>query len=179
VSFVYGQKYAAAGGFIGWLGAMWGVRIIRTVPTLGAVAQGDTKTSMVSNIFRSLALLGMVLAAATGAGLAWISISGFCGESLALAITLWRLKRLHAIPITGCLRPLAVFGLGTMLASAVSAAKVETLGAAGALLGSLVVLAAIFLAMVWVIPELGLDLRAAVTAAMDPLRPRAKVATEV
>lgn len=179
VTFVYGQKYGAAAGFIGWLGAMWGVRIIRAAPTLAALAQGDSKTSMVSNIFRSLALLGMVLAAARGAGLAWISISGFCGESLALGVVLWRLKRLHAIPVTGCFRPLAVFGLGAMLASAVSAARVETLGAAGALLGSLVVVAAMFLAMVWAIPELGLDLRAAISTAIHPLRTKVKAATQV
>jgi len=179
VSFVYGQKYAAAGGFIGWLGAMWGVRIIRTVPTLAAVAQGDTKTSLVSNIVRSLALLGMVLAAATGAGLAWISISGFCGESLALGVVLWRLKRLHGVPLAGCFRPLAVFGAGMMLASAVSATRIESFGAAGALLGSMVVLAAMFLAMVLAIPELGLDLRAAITAAIYPFRTRVKAATQV
>ena len=179
VSFVYGQKYAGAAGFIGWLGAMWGVRIIRTIPTLAAVALGDTKTSMVSNIVRSLALLGMVLAAARGAGLVWISISGFCGESLALGIVLWRLKRLHAIPFTGCFRPLAVSGLGMMLASAVSAARVETLGAVGALLGSVVVLAVMCLAMVLVIPELGLDLHTAITAALYPWRKNVTVATQL
>jgi O-antigen/teichoic acid export membrane protein len=179
VSFVYGQKYAAAGGFIGWLGAMWGVRIIRTVPTLAAVAQGDTKTSMLSNIVRSLALLGMVLAAASGAGLAWISISGFCGESLALGMALWRLKRLHAIPGRLCLKPFAVIGLGMIVGSAVSAATTETLGAAAALLGSIGISAATFLAMLLVIPELRLDFRAAIATALSRLRTNVKVATQV
>ena len=176
VAFVYGQKYAGTSSVIGWLGAMWGVRIIRTVPTLAAVALGDTKTSMVSNIVRSLALLGMVLAAATGAGLAWIAISAFCGESLALGTVLWRLKRLHAIPVTGCFRPLVGFGLGIVLASVVSAARVETLGAAGALLGSLVVLAVTASAMVVVMPDLGLDLRAGIATAIYPLWKRVKMA---
>ena len=179
VTFVYGQQYAGAAGFIGWLGAMWSVRIIRTIPTMAAIAQGDTRTSMISNIVRSLALLGMVIAAATGAGLEWIAISAFCGESLALGMVLWRLKRLHAIPVTGCFRPLAVFGLGMMLASAGSATKVESMGAAGALLGSLVVVAATFLAMVLVIPEVGVDLRAVVDTAIYPPRKNVKVATQL
>jgi O-antigen/teichoic acid export membrane protein len=43
LTLVYGQKYAAAAGFIGWLAAMWAVRTFRVGPTLAAMALGDTE----------------------------------------------------------------------------------------------------------------------------------------
>src|SRR5437899_131865 len=56
VILVYGSKYAAAGTFIGWLGAMWAVRILRVVPTVAAMALADTHNSMISNVVRTAAL---------------------------------------------------------------------------------------------------------------------------
>jgi O-antigen/teichoic acid export membrane protein len=169
ITLVYGHKYAAAGSFIGWLGAMWGVRIIRAVPTAAALAQGDSKTSMVSNFVRSAALLGMLLAAATGAPLVWISISGFCGESLALGVTLWRLKRLHAVPIGLCIRPFAVIALGMLAAALAALARIGNMGWTGPVLGSVAVALATLLAMMFVIPELRLDLFSLTSSAMRPV----------
>jgi O-antigen/teichoic acid export membrane protein len=118
VTFIYGQKYAAAGGFAGWLAAMWGIRIVRVAPTIGAMARGDTRSAMFSNLGRSLALVGMVFAAATGSSLKWMSISGFGGECLALAILTWRLNRVHGIAVRVHIKPFALFGFGMLIAAA-------------------------------------------------------------
>lgn len=179
VTFVYGHKYAAAAGVIGWLGAMWGVRIIRTVLTSATIARGDTKTAMVSNVVRSLAILGMVLAAAMGARLAWISISGLCGESLALGMVLWRLKRLHAIPATSCFRPFVVYSFGMMASAVVSGAGIESFGWSAALLGSLALMFSTLSGMLFAIPELRLDLRRVIATSISSLTPKMKVASEL
>lgn len=118
VTFIYGQKYAAAAGFAGWLAAMWGMRIIRVAPTIGAIARGDTRAAMLSNLGRSLALVGMVLAAATGKNLKWISISGFLGECFALVILTWRLNRVQGISFHIHARPFALFVFGMLIAAA-------------------------------------------------------------
>jgi O-antigen/teichoic acid export membrane protein len=179
VTWVYGHKYSAAAGFIGWLGAMWGVRIIRSVPTLSAIARGDTKTSMVSNIVRSLALVGMALAAAMGSRLAWISICGFCGELLALGMLLWRLQRWHGIPAVLTFRPLAVTALGMAAGGLMSAAGIGSSGGAAAMLASLGLVLATLVAMLFVIPDLRLDLRALMITSISPLRAKVKVAAQV
>lgn len=172
VSLVYGHKYAAAAGFIGWLAAMWGIRIIRVAPTLAAMARGDTKAAMVSNTVRSLALVGMVLAAATGSRLAWISIWGFGGELLALGMLVWRLKRFHAIPATPCFRPFAVIGFGMVTAAVISIAQIKTFGWGAVFLGCLGLMVTTLLAMLFVVPQLRLDLRALILTPMSSLWPR-------
>ena len=101
VTLAYGQKYGAAGVYIGWLGAMWALRILRGAPTLAAMAYGDTRNAMVSNLARSSALLGILLVAATGRSLVWIAVCGFLGEQIR-----------HGVPAKLCHRPFAVFSVG-------------------------------------------------------------------
>jgi O-antigen/teichoic acid export membrane protein len=114
---LYGTKYVAGGAIIGWLGGMWAMRIIRVAPTLAAMALGDTKNALISNVARVLSIIGMLVAAATGAGLQWIAISGLCGEILALLASVWRLSRRAAIPASDCLAPLGIAALGAALSS--------------------------------------------------------------
>jgi O-antigen/teichoic acid export membrane protein len=115
VTTIYGPKYAAAGAIIGWLGAMWGVRIVRAAPTLAAMAQGDTKNTMISNSARTLSLVGMLAALAWGGGLVWIAISGFAGELLALVASLWRLRSHNAISLALCVKPIGVAAAGMVM----------------------------------------------------------------
>jgi len=117
VSILYGSKYAAASTVVGWLTVMWALRIIRVAPTLAAVAMGDTKNMMFSNSSRSLALVGMAVAAGTGSGLVWIAISGFCGELLALVTSVWRLYRKNEIPPSLCAKPIMIAAGGVAISS--------------------------------------------------------------
>ena len=128
VILIYGHKYGAAAAFIGWLGAMWALRIVRVAPTLAAMALGDTRNSMVSNIARSVALLGVVSVAATGGGLSSIAVCGFAGEVLALAVCVGRLQREHGVAAWPFLKPLALSGLGMVLAGLAAASGVARLG---------------------------------------------------
>lgn len=103
VKIFYGARYAFnSGSVIAWLGAMQAFRIIRTGPTLAAMAKADTKNSMYSNMVRSVSLLAALLTAASGQNLSWIAASGFFGEFFALIFCLWRLQRQHQIDPSTC-----------------------------------------------------------------------------
>jgi len=115
--FVFGQKYAAAGTFVGWLGAMWGVRVFRLAPTQAALALGDSRNSMIANIARTTALIGVVVAAATGRSLAAIAACAFFGEVLATAVCIWRLSANHRVPSRLSLTPLTICGAGIVLSA--------------------------------------------------------------
>jgi O-antigen/teichoic acid export membrane protein len=156
IAFIYGQKYAGAAGFIGWLAAMWGIRILRVVPTVAAMAQGDTRSAMFSNLGRSLALIGMAMAAATGSKLTWIAISGFGGECLAILILTWRLSRVHGIPCRVHTKPFALFGFG-MLFSALGSSVAGSLGLVATLLFCVVLVSVEFSLTMLVIPGLYAD----------------------
>jgi O-antigen/teichoic acid export membrane protein len=106
----YGRNYADGGLYIGWLGAMWALRIFRAGPTQAAMALADTRNAMVSNMARCLALVGGVLVATAGGKMVWFAIYGFLGDLLALAVCVWRLQMKHGVPAKLCLGPLAAFG---------------------------------------------------------------------
>jgi O-antigen/teichoic acid export membrane protein len=128
VTLVYGHKYAEAGIFIGWLSAMWALRILRTAPTLAAMAYADTRNAMVSNLARSSAFVGILLVAATGRSVVWIAVCGFLGELLALIVCVWRLQYHHEVPASICFKPFAAFFVGTGVAALVVVAGIARLG---------------------------------------------------
>ncbi len=117
VTTIYGSKYAGAAEIIGWLGAMWALRIVRVAPTLAAMALGDTKNTMIANSVRMMALVGMLISAATGAGLVWIPISGFAGELLALSVSVWRLAVHSGVSAQACLKPAFIATVGVVLSA--------------------------------------------------------------
>lgn len=157
VTVVYGQKYAGAAGFIGWLGAMWALRIFRVGPTLAAMALGDTKNAMVSNIARTLGFVGVLLVAASGYSMAWIAACGFGGELLALAVCIWRLEREHAVLAKVCLRPAGISAAGMAAAAVWTATHIEMGGWPVAFLVSPALLMMVCLAMLLVYPQLRSD----------------------
>jgi O-antigen/teichoic acid export membrane protein len=120
VILIYGPKYQAAGAVIGWLAAMWALRMIRVTPTLAAMALGDTSNAMISNVLRSTALVGILCAAALGSHLYWISICGFVGEVMATGVSILRLRARSGIPVMLCVRPLFIAGAAMIGAGLIS-----------------------------------------------------------
>ena len=145
VPLVYGSKYLAAGGVVGWLAAMWAMRIFRAGPTLAAMALGDTRNAMISNIVRTTALAGVMAVAASGGSLSSIAICGFVGEVLATAICIARLSAKHRVSLNLALRPFAVCGMGMVLAAFARAAVAGLIAGIGIALMLLCVCAAIML----------------------------------
>jgi O-antigen/teichoic acid export membrane protein len=113
---IYGPKYTAAGRIIGWLGAMWGLRTIRTAPILAALSQGDTRAALMGNLVRTAAFGGVLYAAATGADLRWVAISGFLGEVLALPAIMFRVGTRQQTSLIPYIAPLSGFAVSAALA---------------------------------------------------------------
>jgi O-antigen/teichoic acid export membrane protein len=118
IVWIYGVKYTASGAVVGWIAAMWGLRVVRQAPTIAALAHADTKASMTSNFIRCLSLVGCLFAAATGKGVVWIAISGLGGELLALPWIMLRVRNRLRLPLRVSFPPLAIAGLGVLATAA-------------------------------------------------------------
>jgi O-antigen/teichoic acid export membrane protein len=113
---LYGHKYEPATQFFGLLVIMQSIRLIRTAPTLGALAVGDSRTGMYANLVRTCALVGVCTAAAMKLGLEWIAAAGIAGELLALGCTLVRFTRRSHLQYATTLVPVLTT-LGVIAAS--------------------------------------------------------------
>lgn len=116
IDLFYGSKYALAGVLIAWLGVGQTFRFLRIAPALAAMATGDTRCMMYTNLVRWLGFAGAVVAAALGADIVVIAASAAGGEVLSLfAAYLW-LRTRQAIPIGRGVRAAALLfasaGLG-------------------------------------------------------------------
>jgi O-antigen/teichoic acid export membrane protein len=132
---IYGLKYSNAVEFIGWLSAMWAVRVIRAAPTMAAIARGDTKNGMISNIVRNLSFISTLLAISIGGKLVWIAINGFLGEVAALITCLWYLNKKHSVSAVPYLKAPALVALGIIAAFALMAGGLGRFGFAGLIWG--------------------------------------------
>lgn len=108
VRMVYGSKYAVGAALMVWLVSMQAMRIFRVGPTLAAMARGDTRNAMYSNLLRSFAVVGGLGTAYLGADTSWVAFSGFLGECFAFSYCLVRLKIRYHIDPYSCLYPALV-----------------------------------------------------------------------
>lgn len=115
VTTVYGPAYSAGASFVGWLAAAQAIRMARFTPTSAAIAYGDTKNAMVSNLARGSALVVVVAVMLSHAPLPWIAVAAFGGECAGMVVCLWRLRVDHEVPVAPGLKPLAlvVVAMGT------------------------------------------------------------------
>lgn len=154
---VYGTKYGAATDLIPWLAAMWGLRVVRAAPTMAALALGDTRNSMYSNIARTVALAGVLTAVALGAGLVWVAVAGCAGEAFALFVCVVRLHDKHGIHTSSFTKPFAVCAGSVSLAVVAAAWGVESLGTAASITATLALVALVWVAMLHSFPGFRAD----------------------
>jgi O-antigen/teichoic acid export membrane protein len=154
---IYGAKYAGVAPFIGYLGAMWALRVFRNGPTIAAMALGDTRNNLISNIVRSLALLGVVASVAAGLGLTAIAISGLVGEALATIVCIWRLGAVHRVSVAPLFRTVLILSMGMILAAVLGRTFVSGVLTGFLLSATLFTFSA--LAMLLFFPELAQELR--------------------
>jgi O-antigen/teichoic acid export membrane protein len=141
IRLLYKSKYDDAVVYLGWLSCMWALRILRSGPTMAAMAHADSKNAMISNIVRNIALIGVIVAAATGAPVIWIAISGFIGELAALVVCLWRLQKVHSISSKVCIKPGIAAGGSMILAYMMLATGIGKYGMIGSLFMSALLMA--------------------------------------
>jgi O-antigen/teichoic acid export membrane protein len=107
----FGKKYAGSGAIVGWLAVANAFRIIRAVPTLAAMARGDTINNMVSNLYRVSSLGLAVLAIFSGKSILWVAACGVFGELLALGASWRRLRDKCGIPVLLGMKSAAIAAL--------------------------------------------------------------------
>jgi O-antigen/teichoic acid export membrane protein len=113
---LYGNAFQVTPSLIGWLATMQGLRILRTVPSLTAMARADSLNPLASNVFR---LTGIVAAAAVGLsgwGLEAIAAAGCGGEVVALIGSIYLLQFRHSIQPTAIWTATTLFSAGTICA---------------------------------------------------------------
>lgn len=101
----YGQKYAGAGVFLGWLAAANAFRTLRMAPALAALAKGDSQNQMISNLARVMSLIPAVLVAWMHQPVWMLACMGLFGEALACSVSFTRLRRRDGIPLAASLKP--------------------------------------------------------------------------
>jgi len=168
ISFLYGNKYSGVGAFIGCLAIAWGVRAFRVAPTVAAIAKGDTRNAMYANVLRSLALVGMVIAAALGGELWWIALSGLVGELLALAATVIRLNHKGTVHLSVFYKPFAIFAGTLALTTVVADFGVPQMGFLPITAASLLMLLVCAAALLLAFPHLRDDARHLIQMRREP-----------
>jgi O-antigen/teichoic acid export membrane protein len=78
----FGAQYAGLHAVIGWLAAMWSVRMVQAVPGMALLARGDTRPLLTSALWRATALVPAFFAAYAGYGLVGVAAAGVFGELL-------------------------------------------------------------------------------------------------
>jgi O-antigen/teichoic acid export membrane protein len=114
---VYGRKYAGSGMILGWLAAANAFRNIRIAPAIAAMAHGDSKNQMMSNLARVLALGPALMVALAGQPVWMIASTGLLGEALACAVSFHRLSAIHQVPAACSFWPVTLVSLSVLLAA--------------------------------------------------------------
>ena len=102
---VYGHKFAVAGTLVAWLGAGKALACLRAAPTTAALARGDTRCVLYSNIAGSSGLLIACIGAALGYGVTWFAFSVFLGELVSLFACVQIFSKRHDAPTNLIWRP--------------------------------------------------------------------------
>lgn len=93
VTTIYGDRYLLAAAAIPWIGLMCAARLARTTASMTAVAHGETKIPLISNLARATSFLVAWFLASSGFGITTIPICGFVGELVAYSISVMLIGR--------------------------------------------------------------------------------------
>src|SRR5262249_1653877 len=99
VTLAFGAKYKGAGAIVAWLATANAIRIMRAIPTLAAMARGDTMNNLISNIFRVLSLAFGLACVYIHAPITWIAACGVIGEIFAITVSWRRLKAKQGVSV--------------------------------------------------------------------------------
>lgn len=93
----YGSRYSGGASYLAIFSVAGALRLLRMPPTVAAMARGDTKATLYSNLWRNLSLLFAFCALLVGWGLVSIALSAVVGELCSLVYAMKRLVRTSAV----------------------------------------------------------------------------------
>jgi O-antigen/teichoic acid export membrane protein len=104
---VYGPKYVGAGLVMSWLAAVAGFRALRMGVAVANIAQGDSQSQLIANVWRAVSLGPAFWLAWRGEPLWMMAACGLIGEVCATLVCVVRLAKRHGPPVGVTLRPTA------------------------------------------------------------------------
>lgn len=143
---LYGPEFSVSTGLLGWLAVMQGVRLLRSLPSLAAMARADSLNPLAANVLRLAGLIAALAACLMGLELEAIAAAGAVGEFLALAGSIVLLHRRHGIATGRLWETAGVYTVGMILGGAAMAWTTQ-LPPAGLLAGALALTCLLWLTM--------------------------------
>lgn len=147
ITFLYGAKYSGTGAILAVLGIATAFRLLRAATAVAAMALGDTRNQLSSNVARIAGLVMAVLLAARGKSVLLVGAAAVCGEAVALLVSILRLERKQGVRASfgftaalfvagsslasGCIRFLLPEDLGLALSAVVMLALMALLSCLG------------------------------------------------
>lgn len=117
IALIAGPEYRTTDEFIRWIAAFHCLRLIRTAPTLGAIAVGDTKNPLFANIFGTISFAPAFFVASALGPVKWIAACRLLGETMALASSVTRFRNRKGVPYRITYFPAFFSYLGMLLAA--------------------------------------------------------------
>jgi O-antigen/teichoic acid export membrane protein len=119
----FGPNYVGLDMVLGWLAAMWALRMMQAVPGIALMAMGDTRPLLTAGMIRASAL-GLAWAAVSlGLGLPGVAAAGVAGELASVVYVAIRTGRdmpgITRITIVRTLYPLAAGAAAALCVSTV------------------------------------------------------------
>jgi O-antigen/teichoic acid export membrane protein len=139
LALVFGDTYANLGPIIAWFGLAQTLRLLRGLPTVAAMAIGDTHNSLRSNVFRLSGVGLAFLFAYRGASIGAIASTAAIGEAISLAEATCRMSITHHVPLatylSSWLPTLTLIVVSVALAQTSRGASIHLTAAAALLFG--------------------------------------------
>ena len=166
---VFGPHYTELGAVVGWLAAMWALRMVQAVPGMALMALGHTRPFLIAGLLRAAALPLALLLARHGYGLAGVAAAGVIGELASLLYVAMRVERAgeglgrSLVQRSALLAPVGLAAVWSAFAVGAAASLAATLLAALAASAAVALLALALFASLREIAASALNLRTAVT----------------
>ena len=93
ITLLFGDAFSSGAYLMSWLGFMQGIRIAKSGPYSSAIALGNTKIPLASNLARGLCFVLAILALSHGASILQLVLIAVAGEILAYLLGLMLLSR--------------------------------------------------------------------------------------
>jgi O-antigen/teichoic acid export membrane protein len=119
---LFGHKFEPAGPFLVLLGIMQGIRLVRAVPAITAMAAAETKNPLYTNIIRGIFIPVALLVALAYGNIYWMLYVGIAGEAIAALASAWLLRRTVGLAAR---QFIVTFSTATMCAAAIAAIALD------------------------------------------------------
>lgn len=169
LALVFGPRYAGAGTLVAWLSIAQAIRLLRNVPTVPALAKGDTGNIMVSNLLRISGVALSVPPAIWGKPMSVVAMAAAAGEFISLLGSSARLSRRQNIPLRDHLKPMAFAAAAIAVASLVALLGIQNATAWSGLPVAFVMALAAVLIFLHLFPDFRRKLQSALPRAVQPL----------